>query len=396
MAQLDLGGEQRLRDLKGDKMFFKEEMANKLKNYEIFQEGGTRIQVELGRPCTLAEITVNVVQHKKEENLKTFYFNADICVKDAKVEICKAFDESLDPDKNTLYRVDAFEEPSYAVRRVNITFAKNNVNSGELLVLKSDKDLQPHEKFKMSVHLTTTGLSDDSQYLEDIDVPRESTLDELKETVLDLPSLAAYVGNAENHEFVRLREKQSNGFFGRIFRDGSKTLKQHGIKDRCSLVIQLLPEAEVLGPNDYVLFFSRRDTASRTYIETRQEKINAKKIEELQMKALEIFGGEDSTVQSIKIVKHVPHQFMWRELDPEEQVTIKVKKKSEKHRLGDLDLSKPPILLKDGDHIGVLVDGGATDDLQTEADKDAAEAFRIQKEQEKAEKAKRAAQKRVF
>ena len=102
------------------------------------------------------------MQFKKEANLKSFYFNADINVKEAKVEICKAFDESLDPEKNTLHRVDAFEEPSYALRRTNVTFAKNNVSSGELLIMKSDKDLSPHEKFKMSVHLTTSGLSDDS------------------------------------------------------------------------------------------------------------------------------------------------------------------------------------------------------------------------------------------
>jgi len=61
----------------------------------------------------------------------------------------------------------------------------------------------------------------------------------------------------------------------------------------------------------------------------------------------------------------VPHQFIWKDLDPEEQVTVKVKKKSEKHRAGDLELGKPPIMLKDGDHIGVLVDGNAADDMQT-------------------------------
>ena len=33
-----------------------------------------------------------------------------------------------------------------------------------------------------------------------------------------------------------------------------------------------------------------------------------------------------------------------------------------------MDLKKPPLLLKDGDEIGVLVNGGADDDLQTEAD----------------------------
>lgn len=134
--------------------------------------------------------------------------------------------------------------------------------------MKSDIDLLPHEKFKMSVHLTNSGLSDDSTYLEDIDVPREFTLAELKEVILDLSTMSSFSVSALNHKFVRVREKQSNGFFGRIFREDTKTLKQHGIKDRCSLVIQILHEEEILKANDYVLFFSKRDSASRTYVET--------------------------------------------------------------------------------------------------------------------------------
>jgi len=62
---------------------------------------------------------------------------------------------------------------------------------------------------------------------------------------------------------------------------------------------------------------------SRIYIETRQVKLNATKISDIQMKALEVFGAEDSTVQSMKICKHVPHMFEWRVLDPEEEVTVK-------------------------------------------------------------------------
>ena len=162
-------------------MFFKEEMETKLRNYEVFKEGGARIQIELGRPTTMAEITVNVIQFKKVDNFKQFYFNADISVKDAKKEICATFDTELDAEKNILHRVDAFEDPSYALRRVNVSFAKNNVSSGELLILKSSKDLSPSEKFKMGIHLTVTGLSEDSQYLEDIEVPRELTLGELKD-----------------------------------------------------------------------------------------------------------------------------------------------------------------------------------------------------------------------
>ena len=76
-----------------------------------------------------------------------------------------------------------------------------------------------------------------------------------------------------------------------------------------------------------------------------------------------MFGAEDSTVDSIKIVKHVPHQFEWKVQDPNQEITTKQKKKSIKQRLGDTDLKKAPILLKDGDHIGVLVNGEAEDDL---------------------------------
>lgn len=205
--QFELDGDRRLRDLTGDKIYYKEEMENKLKNYEVFREGGTRVQIELGRPCTMAEITVNVIRHKKPEDFKQFYFNADITIKDAKIEICKAFDAELKPEKLTLYRVDAFEEPRIPLRRVNIAFSKQNVSSGELLILKSDQDLSPNEKFKMGIHMTATGLSTDSQYLEDIEVPRELTLAELKDMLLDLASLAPYAANLDNHAFIRIREK---------------------------------------------------------------------------------------------------------------------------------------------------------------------------------------------
>ena len=96
-----------------------------------------------------------------------------------------------------------------------------------------------------------------------------------------MPSLDALCKHVENNHFIRLREKQSNGFFGRIFREGGKTLKQHGVKDRCSMVIQILDEAEVLGVDDFVLFYSKRDSVNRLYTETRQVKLKAKRLEDL-------------------------------------------------------------------------------------------------------------------
>ena len=81
-------------------------------------------------------------------------------------------------------------------------------------------------------------------------------------------------------------------------------------------------------------------------------------------------------------------------MDPNEEVTVKNKKKTTTHRVGDLELKKPPILLKDGDHIGVLVDGNAVDDFQTDADKLAAAEFNVLKEAEQRRKAEEQANKR--
>ncbi len=63
----------------------------------------------------------------------------------------------------------------------------------------------------------------------------------------------------------------------------------------------------MLGQNDYILLFSKRDSQLKTYGETRQLKINARNISDIQLKAIEVFGTDDSTVSTIKIAKHVPH-----------------------------------------------------------------------------------------
>jgi hypothetical protein len=55
------------------------------------------------------------------------------------------------------------------------------------LVLKGDTDLMPEEKLCLNIHLTTSGLPDDSQMIDKIEVNREFTLKELKEIILSMP-----------------------------------------------------------------------------------------------------------------------------------------------------------------------------------------------------------------
>jgi hypothetical protein len=145
---MGLEGEYRLRNHLENRLFFKEELESKLRTYDGFIEGGTRLQIEKGRPTTMAEISVNAFLLGQNE-MQQFYFNLELPIADCKAQICSAFGVT---DSHTLYRVDAFEEPTYALRRLKIPLVKCNVSSGEMLCLKSDKELLPEEKLKLSIH----------------------------------------------------------------------------------------------------------------------------------------------------------------------------------------------------------------------------------------------------
>jgi len=110
-------------------------------------------------------------------------------------------------------------------------------------------------------------LSEDSKYLEDIDICKDFTLNDLKQIIMDLPSLAKMVGadGVKTEAHLRIREKTFSGFFGRIFRESNKTLKQINVKDHSSLVVQILAEPECLENNTFILFYARRDIISKTY-----------------------------------------------------------------------------------------------------------------------------------
>jgi len=70
-----------------------------------------------------------------------------------------------------------------------------------------------------------------------------------------------------------------------------------------------------------------------------------------------------------KIVKHIPHAFEWRWLDPNEEVVEKKKNKVHKFLLREIkDLKMQPILLRDGDHLAYSVASDTPDDLQTDTD----------------------------
>ena len=187
------------------------------------------------------------------------------------------------------------------------------------------------------------------------------TLRDMKEQLMDLASLHPLTKHLEGTEFIRVREKNHNGFFGRIFRDDKKSLKQNNIKDRSTVVVQILTEPETLTKDQFVLWLCRRDCETNTYRDKREIVFSGKKLEHLQLAALETFGHEevmqDVKPEDISIAKHEPHNYRWLYIDPNETITEKNKKgkTGKTFKLSEIDLIRNPILLKDGDEIGVRV-----------------------------------------
>lgn len=67
-------------------------------------------------------------------------------------------------------------------------------------------------------------MSEDSTFLEDIEVSKEFTLPDLKETLMELPTMAALtLGLTPDH--VRVRSKIHSGFFGPILRGNANPNK---------------------------------------------------------------------------------------------------------------------------------------------------------------------------
>lgn len=80
-----------------------------------------------------------------------------------------------------------------------------------------------------------TGQPEDSTYIEKLEVNREYSVRDLKEIVLSMPQLEF----AKNYpiEQIRIREKQNNMFFGKIYRDMNKSLKSQQVSNNAQIVV---------------------------------------------------------------------------------------------------------------------------------------------------------------
>jgi hypothetical protein len=95
----------------------------------------------------------------------------------------------------------------------------------------------------LRINLTYTGLPDDCNFIGEIKVSKEYSLDDLKQQVMTMPVFEGRENSTTLNECVRIRDKLNNTFFGKIYRPGNKndkTLSNLGIKNNQNLVVQVL------------------------------------------------------------------------------------------------------------------------------------------------------------
>ena len=62
------------------------------------------------------------------------------------------------------------------MRKEKAGFEKNNVQSGDLLILKSNEDILNSELLTLSVNVTTSGTAENCIYIGEVEVSKEQKL----------------------------------------------------------------------------------------------------------------------------------------------------------------------------------------------------------------------------
>ena len=172
--ELDLKLPQRIRNLVTNKLYNQEDMDSLLNTYEMFQEGGARCQLEAGRYAANNEIAVRVKIEPSEAqkakyadlDIQDLYFKDTGTIESCMGEIFEAFEiPKTEQASFTLHRVDDFGVARFPIRKVKKSFEANQVQSGDLIILKSNLEVADVDKLNLHISITKTGLPDDCTHL---------------------------------------------------------------------------------------------------------------------------------------------------------------------------------------------------------------------------------------
>ena len=134
---LDPSEQIRLKSHVTNKYFTKEELGAQLNKYPEFNEGGARMQLDLGVAPSLAEFIVKVCLFTNSKTVYDLFVNAEVIVKELKEKTADLLGVK-ETNLYTLYRANHFDEPQFALRREGLKVTKCNISTGDLLILKEN------------------------------------------------------------------------------------------------------------------------------------------------------------------------------------------------------------------------------------------------------------------
>ncbi|XP_055959403.1 ubiquitin carboxyl-terminal hydrolase 40 [Patella vulgata] len=218
---------------------------------------------------------------------------------------------------------------------------------------EEDKDSQSNSEGQTSIHMG------------EIDIWKESTLEELKMQILTLPKVARLALPSIYNIRVRLL---NNLRPSTILRDHSHTIKRHKIRSSEDIAIQVLPTEEKLSTSEIVLEVRQHIAGTKTYtagVEVIWDISTGTGIDRLQHT---IADALSLPVNQILLAKYQPAKCDWLIIKEKQPIQSKPssgkgKKGKRKVKVEKMNLRQAPFYISDGDVIGVKDVVTSTDDI---------------------------------
>ncbi|CAL1267253.1 unnamed protein product [Larinioides sclopetarius] len=210
--------------------------------------------------------------------------------------------------------------------------------------------------------------------LGEVEISNESTVADLKNTILTLPSLSGLC--LPNIRHLRL-QILDNGRPGRVLRGLSNTLRKLKIQSQ-SLAARILYHEEDLMHSEILLNIRQRLPETKQYTAPFEMVWETSKSSGPKALKQAIADSVCCPVHRVVVAKHFPEKCQWLIID--DGTSSKKNTRKKRWGTGKSNLRNSPYFLKDGDTLGVkdrLSDPDDQDDFLTQQDIDGQEVLRI-------------------
>eukprot|EP00743_Colponemidia_sp_Colp-15_P009663 GILK01010573.1.p1 GENE.GILK01010573.1~~GILK01010573.1.p1 ORF type:complete len:1080 (+),score=254.90 GILK01010573.1:173-3412(+) len=379
----------RLRRMQGGKgLFHKEQENSSLQSLSISDQ--TRFKWELGPAPSVGQIQIRFALEPQAPSSWEILVAESDTIKECKAKmaaICNLDVDAASLSEYRLFRTNWLEEVQGAVKKEDETVSAAGIAENDFILLMKLTDVESGEALTIQVFKHISGPHVNGHTVTgnctvtkcgDLNVPLDCNLNGLKAQLLSFSEFSEVV----SVDLLRVRELSRDNRLGKIYKEGSKSLKKLQIAHKSSIAIQVLPMQETLSSASLVVYLQRRIVSSRSYeepIEVVIEPTQSKEPTFSDLRAnVEAFCGFQP--DSYALARFVPYKYIWTPL--QDGVTSQNGGKGKK---GKQTLAAA-YNLRDGDIIAVKLlqdDPSNEDDFMTAADRDAAMEAEKRKEEER-------------